>query len=291
MAELEIRNISKTYRSGKIVALSKVNLTITQGLFGLLGPNGAGKTTLMRILATVLKPDEGEIVYGEHTWRNAIDIGRNIGYIPQNFSINKYLGVREALVDIALFKGICKRDRMQAVDTAIEKSNMTKLARQRIGLLSEGELSRLSIAQAMLGEPKLMIVDEPAAGLDHTEKTQFRKLLRDYAVGQRIVLISSHIVDDIESLCDQVAILDKGSIIIQGAVKEICALSEGRVVEQTMPQKEYLELENSHCMIASHPEGADVSVRYLLTADEESASIVPSRLEDSYILLIGGGKI
>ena len=169
---------------------------------------------------------------------------------------------------------------------------MTEFAKRRIGQLSGGMLRRVGIAQALVGEPKVLIVDEPSAGLDPTERIHLRKLLRDYADGRRAVLISSHIVEDIESLCDQVAVLNRGTIRAHGRMKDVRALAEGRVAETVMSRQEYYEMEEGHAVIAFWPEeeGEGVRVRYLLKEGETSEHVVAPRLEDSYTLVIGGGK-
>ena len=292
MATWEIKDVSKQYRSGKVKALSHVNLSIEPGLFGLLGPNGAGKTTLMRILATVLAADSGEVHFGKLDWSRPQDVTRNLGYLPQHFNVYKYLTVGEALDDIALFKGVPKGERKKHVELALERSHMTEFAKRRIGQLSGGMLRRVGIAQALVGEPKVLIVDEPSAGLDPTERIHLRKLLRDYADGRRAVLISSHIVEDIESLCDQVAVLNRGTIRAHGRMKDVRALAEGRVAETVMSRQEYYDMEEDHAVIAFWPEeeGEGVRVRYLLKEGETSPYIVMPKLEDSYTLVIGGGK-
>ena len=291
MANLEIKNVSKVFRMGKVRALEKVELTIRPGLFGLLGPNGAGKTTLMRILATVLSADSGDIQFGEIRWNKPLTVAGQLGYLPQDFNVYKYLTVREALRDIALLKGVGNREIPAQVEKALERAHLTEFAGRRIGQLSGGMLRRVGIAQALVGEPDLLIVDEPSAGLDPTERIHLRKMLRDYDNGERIILISSHIVEDIESLCDQVAIMDHGQILAQGSMESVRDRAQGQVAEKVVSREEYDILEKDHTIISFRPEGAGrVLVRYLLAEGDEQTGLVAPSLEDSYTFVVGGGR-
>ena len=216
--DIVINNLSKSYKK-TVKALDGICLTIEPGIHGLLGPNGAGKTTLMKILATILSPDQGEIHWGENqSWNVPMSIKKDIGYLPQQFGMYQYLTVKEALKNVALLKNIPKIHEKEQVDKAIIRANLQKLENRRVGQLSGGMLRRLGIAQAILGEPKLLILDEPSVGLDPAERINLRKLIRDYDNGERIILLSTHIVSDVESLCSMVTVMNRGRILFSGTV-------------------------------------------------------------------------
>ena len=230
--DIVIKGLCKQF--GRVDALNEVDAAFAPGIVGLLGPNGAGKTTLMRILATILDANRGEIVWGELNWSHPRGIKGKVGYLPQQFSMYRYLKVAEALRDVALLKDVPAKQEKGQVELALERANLTEYANRRVGQLSGGMLRRLGIAQAVLGEPPLLILDEPSVGLDPAERIHLRKLIRDYADGQRIILISSHIVDDVESLCDQVTIMNHGRIVTSGSTLAIQAEAGGHVKEQVM---------------------------------------------------------
>ena len=282
--DIVIHDLSKSYR--KVQALNEVNLTISPGIHGLLGPNGAGKTTLMRILATVLDTDRGNIDWGDaYNWKHPRNIKGKLGYLPQNFSLYKYLRVEEALRDVALLKDIPKAQEKVQVDRAMERAHLQEYAKRKIGHLSGGMLRRLGVAQAILGEPALLIMDEPTAGLDPAEQIHFRKLIRDYANGERIVLISSHIVKDVESLCDKVTIINLGKVLVSGSTSEIQATASRFVREEMMSDEALRVLEKTHSIINFIPVDSGYRVRYLANEENKEAAINTS-LEDSYTYII-----
>lgn len=290
MENWEIKNVSKHFDAGRIRALNHASLSIAPGIIGLLGPNGAGKTTLMRILATVLEADEGTVTLGDLDWSDPLAVARNLGYLPQNFNLYKYLTVRETLSDIALFKDIPRDKRKTHVELAMERAHVTEFADRRIGKLSGGMLRRVGIAQAFVGEPRILIVDEPSSGLDPMERIHLRKQLRDYADGSRVVMISSHIVEDVESLCDQTAIMTHGWIRVKGLTRDVRELARGHVTEAIMTRGEYREMEKNHRVIGFWPDedSGGVRVRYLINRDETTDNPVEPRLEDSYTMVMGG---
>lgn len=279
-----VRNLSKFYE--KIQALNEVNLTIAAGIHGLLGPNGAGKTTLMRILATILDADQGEITWGDIlNWKQPRAIKGKIGYLPQHFGMYKYLLVEEALQGIALLKDIPKENEKEQVELAMERANLTEYAKRRVGQLSGGMLRRFGIAQAILGEPALLIMDEPSVGLDPAEQIHFRKLIRDYDDGERIVLISSHIVKDVESLCNIVSIMHDGKVLVTGHTLEIRAIANRNVKEELMSEDAFRALEKTNAVINFTPADSGYRVRYL-TNDAMPESEIRASLEDSYTYMI-----
>ena len=279
-----IKNISKAFK--KVQALDKVNLTIAPSIYGLLGPNGAGKTTLMRILATILDADQGEINWGEiYNWKRPKDIKGKVGYLPQQFCMYKYLKVEEALRNVALLKNIPKAREKEQVDIAMQRVNLTEYAGRKVGQLSGGMLRRLGIAQAILGEPALLIMDEPSAGLDPAERINFRKMIRNINDGERIILISSHIVSDMESLCDKVSIMNRGKVLVSGSIPEIQAKAGGNLKEEIMSEEAFREVEKNHPVINFTPVDFGYRVRYL-TDEETRGSTVDPSLEDSYTYII-----
>lgn len=281
---IRICNLSKSYKN--IKALNDINLLIEPGVHGLLGPNGAGKTTLMRILATILPADQGRIVWGtELDWSDTMRIKGKIGYLPQQFGMYKYLKVREALENVALLKDIPSAQAKKQIRIALERTNLTQYADRRVGQLSGGMLRRLGIAQAILGEPDLLILDEPSVGLDPAERINLRKLIREYDNGERIILLSSHIVGDIESLCESATIVNKGSVINSGTLFGIRNIAKDRVVEDNMSESEFRAIEENHSVINFSVLDNGYKVRYLIH-DGERGNFVPPTLEDSYTYII-----
>lgn len=287
--DIEITGLSKNYK--KVRALDSVELTLRPGIHGLLGPNGAGKTTLMCILATILYPDAGTISWGDTLdWSKPNGIKERIGYLPQQFGMYRNLTVREALRDVALFKNIPRAEEAQAVARALEATHLAEFAARRVGQLSGGMLRRLGIAQAILGDPKLLILDEPSVGLDPMERIQLRKLLREAGDGERIILLSSHIVGDIESLCDTVTVMDKGRVLSSGDLAEVRDAAAGHVIEEFMDERTLRETERTHSVINFTGSGDGFLVRYLADDGDVGPRAVPT-LEDSYTWIIRKGAV
>lgn len=284
METLSINHITKDY--GKQRALDHVSLEIKPGMFGLLGPNGAGKTTLMRILTTLIPATDGNITYGQLNWKNQEQVRRIIGYLPQKFSMYNHLTVREVLLHVATLKGIqSKTDQRTLVSNILEKVNLLEEQKKKIKQLSGGMLRRVGIAQALLGEPKIVVVDEPTAGLDPEERIRFRKLLRQ--VGKdTIVIISTHIVEDIESTCDQAAILHKGEMLSEGTVHSLASTAKGVIWEKEVDKGDYYDLSDSLNIISNHQMGNKYRLRILSEEPIEGAQMVEPTLEDSYLYLM-----
>ena len=216
---IEIRHISKKFRNR--VAVDDVSLQMNTGIYGLVGPNGAGKTTLMRILATVLPMDQGEIQLGGKVVDQRT-LRKYIGYLPQKFSFYKDLTLKEALVHVGFMKNMPKQNIDAEVQKVLQQVNLSERQNDRIGTLSGGMLRRLGIAQAILGDPEVLIVDEPTVGLDPEERKHFRRLLADIAEN-RIVLISTHIVEDIAEISTELIVMKNGKIIAEGTANEALA--------------------------------------------------------------------
>lgn len=228
---IEIENLSKTYRGG-VKALSNITQTIDTGMFGLVGPNGAGKTTLMRILAGLLRPTSGRVAaYGNdlstHAGRQALKM--NLGYLPQELGLYPNLNAYEFLDYMAILKGITDAgERKRQIDELIDKVRLTDSAKRRLKTFSGGMKRRIGIAQALLGNPRLLIVDEPTAGLDPEERVRFRNLLSDMAL-ERTIILSTHIVEDISQSCNDLAVMRSGTVIFRGAPAELIDRARGHV--------------------------------------------------------------
>ena len=228
---IDISGLTKTFRGG-VAALDGLDLTVPTGMFGLLGANGAGKTTLMRILAGIVRPSSGRVTVGEHDLATApgrAAVQRELGYLPQDLGVYPDLTARQFLDYVALLKGMDDRAvRRRRVGELLEVVALTEYADRRLRGFSGGMRQRVGIAQALLADPQLLIVDEPTAGLDPEERIRFRTLLSQFA-GRRTVLLSTHIVDDIAQTCREVAVLAKGRLIFRGTTEELVHRAEGRV--------------------------------------------------------------
>jgi ABC-type multidrug transport system ATPase subunit len=241
MDKLIITDLSKTYKNG-VKALQNISLQIPKGMFGLLGPNGAGKSSLMRTIATLQEADTGSIHMGN---LNILDqpneLRKVLGYLPQQFGVYPALSAEMLLNHLAVLKGIMNgKERKAIVQALLHKVNLYEVRKQKLGEFSGGMKQRFGIAQALLNNPKLLIVDEPTAGLDPVERNRFYNLLSEVGE-QTIVILSTHIVDDVKELCTKMAIINKGKVIIQGNPLQIMENLRGRLYEKTI-QKSELEL-------------------------------------------------
>ena len=234
---LTIQNVSKTYPNG-VRALNDVSLTIPAGMYGLLGPNGAGKSTLMRIIATLQEPDEGSIRLGDIDVLHQKDsVRETLGYLPQEFGVYPNVTAETLLDHFAILKGIIdSKARKEVVEALLRQTNLWDVRRQKLGGYSGGMRQRFGVAVALLGNPRLMIVDEPTAGLDPAERVRFLNLLSELGENS-VVLLSTHIVEDVSELCTRMAIIDRGEILLEaeplGAVEELKGRIWRRVIERS----------------------------------------------------------
>ena len=257
--QLEIEGVSKTYANG-VHALRDVSLTIPPGMFGLLGPNGAGKSTLMRILATLQQPDEGSVRLdgGSTGAEPSIDVltqqdevRRTLGYLPQEFGVYPHVTAEQLLDQFALLKGIGeRRARREVVDALLQQVNLWEVRRQKLGGYSGGMKQRFGVAVALLGSPKLMIVDEPTAGLDPAERVRFLNLLSELGENS-VVLLSTHIVEDVSELCTHMAIIDRGEILLEAEPLRAVADLRGRIWRRVIPKQELAAVEREHALIST----------------------------------------
>lgn len=284
MSELIIDHLSKSY--GHTQALRDVSCCIQPGLFGLLGPNGAGKTTLIRIIASLLSPSSGSLRYGDRSWKHPESIRPLIGYLPQKFSLYKTVRVEEALTHIGRMKGIAKDALPREVEKTMERVNLTALRRKKIQELSGGMVRRVGIAQSILGNPPIIVIDEPTAGLDPEERIRFRQVLRSLEQNS-IVLISTHIVEDIDSICTHTAILDKGQLTFCGSIADARQLAVGRVFEAVVSEEDYSQMLQTEKVVFSERKDTGYQVRLVTDIPPEGAVAVSPTLEDSYMAQVG----
>ncbi|HYN89104.1 MAG TPA: ABC transporter ATP-binding protein [Ardenticatenaceae bacterium] len=249
--ELHIRGVSETYSNG-VQALKDVTLTIPVGMYGLLGPNGAGKSTLMRILATLQEPDEGSVRLGDIDVLNQKDeVRKTLGYLPQEFGVYPKVSAEDLLDHFAVLKGIAeRRARKEVVEALLRQVNLYPVRRQKLGGYSGGMKQRFGVAVALLGNPKLMIVDEPTAGLDPAERVRFLNLLSE--VGENsVVLLSTHIVEDVSELCTWMAIIDQGEILLEADPLRAVDDLQGRIWRRVVSKEELPALEREHAVIST----------------------------------------
>jgi ABC-type multidrug transport system ATPase subunit len=286
--QISIRNLSKQYPGGKY-ALNNIDLDIPGGMFGLLGPNGAGKTTLMRILVTLLNPSSGSVtVDGMDLQKNRKRIRQMMGYLPQDFSTFSKLKVWEFLDYVGSLSGVRKRTtRVQKIDKLLEEVGLFDVRDRRAYKLSGGMKRRLGIAQTLIGDPKIMVIDEPTVGLDPEERVRFRNLLADLSRQDTIILLSTHIVGDISSTCTSVSLLNLGKIVFTGPPEKLMDMARGKVWQVYGASHELDRLKQDYSVISSVPAGEGYQLR--LVADEVSgreAVQVEPNMEDAYIFFM-----
>ena len=249
--ELHIRDISKTYANG-VQALKNVTLTIPVGMYGLLGPNGAGKSTLMRMLATLQEPDEGSIRLGAiDVLRQKDEVRKTLGYLPQEFGVYPKVSAEDLLDHFALLKGIAeRRTRKAVVEALLRQTNLYPVRKQKLGGYSGGMRQRFGVAVALLGNPKLLIVDEPTAGLDPAERVRFLNLLSELGENS-VVLLSTHIVEDVSELCTRMAIIDRGEILLEAEPLAAVDDLRGRIWRRVIAKEALPALEREHAVIST----------------------------------------
>ncbi|MGA3213169.1 MAG: ABC transporter ATP-binding protein [Terriglobales bacterium] len=249
--ELQIQNLSKTYKNG-VKALDNVSLTIPAGMFGLLGPNGAGKSTLMRTLATLQEPDSGSARLGEiDLLKQKDEVRHRLGYLPQEFGVYPRTSAQDMLSYIALLKGITQaRERNDRVGWMLQRCNLYEVRKKALTGFSGGMRQRFGIAQALIGNPQLLIVDEPTAGLDPGERNRFYNLLAE--IGEQvIVILSTHIVEDVTDLCTNTAIINKGKVLYQGHPQDAIEELNGRIWQISIAKSELADYEQRYQVVSS----------------------------------------
>ncbi|ARF79685.1 ABC transporter ATP-binding protein [Kitasatospora aureofaciens] len=285
VTELQILDLTKEYRGGKR-AVDSFTLTLRPGVLGLLGANGAGKSSLMRILATVTRPTSGRVLWeGVDITRRPGPLRRAVGYLPQDFGVYPQLTAREFLAYLAAAKGLRRRSARARIEELLELVNLSDAAGQRLGAMSGGMRQRVGIAQALLNDPALLIVDEPTVGLDPEERLRFGSLLSGMGA-ERIVVLSTHIVPDVAATADRIAVMGGGRLLHHGSTEELLLSAEGSVWELTVPADQLPPLRSRFLLGGTTRTPQGVRARVLSRhAPAAGARPVPPRLEDAYLLL------
>lgn len=284
--EVIIEKLTKSF--GKKKVIDNISLTIQQGMFGLLGENGAGKTTLMRTIATLINKTEGEVTVCGIPVEKSAQIRKIIGYLPQEFSIYPNMNVANVLDYLGVLSGMSKKERKTAIPWVLEEVNLSEYRKSKVKVLSGGMKRRLGIAQAILHNPKVLIVDEPTAGLDPQERIRFRNLLCDLAK-DRIVILSTHIVEDIQSTCENIAVLNNGKILYKGRVDELIKSAKDHVFTVKTSRQESEKIKDQYRVTGMIASGDDITLR--LVSQEKpfpEALVSEPTMEDAYMYLLGG---
>ena len=287
---LTIDNLSKQYPNG-VQALKDVSLTIPTGMFGLLGPNGAGKSTLMRTIATLQEPDTGSITLGDlDVLEQKDEVRKILGYLPQEFGVYPKVSAEKLLHHFAALKGISNpKERKDIVDALLHQTNLYEFRKKSLGGFSGGMKQRFGIAQALLGNPQLIIVDEPTAGLDPTERNRFHNLLSE--IGENIIVIlSTHIVSDVSDLCANMAIINKGEVILEGSPRDCIDQMHGRIWQKVISKEALPEYKRDYNVISSRLYLGNMIIHvYSETQPGESFNGIEADLEDVYFSHINLG--
>jgi ABC-2 type transport system ATP-binding protein len=289
--ELRIDRLSKTYSNG-VKALQNVSLTIPAGMFGLLGPNGAGKSTLMRILATLQEPDAGHIRLGDlDVVRQKEAVRETLGYLPQDFGLYPNVAAEKLLDHFAILEGIVDRgERRAVVEALLKQTNLWDKRRQKLGGYSGGMRQRFGIALALLGNPKLLIVDEPTAGLDPAERVRFLNLLSELGENS-IVILSTHIVEDVSELCTRMAIINKGQILVEAEPLHAVRGMEGRVWQRLVAKDELPAIERDYDVLSTKLLAGKTVVRvHCETQPSPAFEAVEPELHDVYFSVMGATR-
>ena len=290
--KIEIKNLTKIYPRGKKKALNGVNIEIGQGIFGLIGRNGAGKTTLMRIVSTIMDATDGEIYFdGKELKANKDEFRSSLGYLPQSTKLMPRMNIVEFLDYVCILKGIKnKAERKERIASAIETVGLVGEEKKRLGKYSGGMLRRAGIAQALIGDPKVLIIDEPTTGLDPEERLYFLNLLSKIAM-ERTIIFSTHITADIEHLCNNICVLEQGEVKYLGEKGEFINRINGKLYEHSGSQYEEEQLRKDTVVTSVAYVDGRPRVRYVAEAPlfEGSVPVAPT-LEDSYIYALGGVK-
>jgi len=286
--KLTVNNLGKQYRRD-FWGLKDFSLDIKPGILGLLGPNGAGKSTFMRMLATITKPTDGKILWNDMDVIKSPDILRAIlGYLPQDFGVYPNLNAIEFLEYMAAIKGLSVVATRKRIDELLQVVNLVEAAKRPLGGYSGGMKQRVGIAQALLNDPQLLIVDEPTVGLDPEERVRFRNLLSDLS-GERIVILSTHIVSDVEATATHIALVNKGQLLREAAPEDLLAELENKVWEWTVPSDELPALKQKHILSGTIRRSDGVQVRVVSESKpDNNAQNVSANLEDAYLYFIGG---
>jgi ABC-2 type transport system ATP-binding protein len=291
--EISIKGLSKRYQGNKF-GLKNFDLELRNGILGLIGPNGAGKSTLMRILATISTPTEGHVsLDGEDIVSSPDSVRKVLGYLPQDFGIYPNLTAIEFLEYIAAIKGFTGKAIRIRIKAMLEELNLIAVCNRPIGTYSGGMKQRIGIAQVLIGDPKLIILDEPTVGLDVEERVRFRNLLTDLS-GERIIILSSHIVSDIETIANDIAIVYQGRLLEHDSPDQIMSRAENQVYETTLSVTQFESFRMKYAVSNSIRTGDGLMVRFVLNPDERlpdnPVKNTKATLEDAYLRVIASAK-
>lgn len=282
MNTLSINNLNLIYKNG-YQAVKDISLEISNGMFGLLGPNGAGKSSLMKTIVGLQKPTSGTIIFnGTDVSKNPDDIKQNLGFLPQDFGVYPKVSAYDLLEHIAVLKGISSRaERKEQILNLLEKVNLSDFRKKEVHTFSGGMKQRFGVAQALLGNPKIIIVDEPTAGLDPEERNRFNSLLNDISQ-EVIVILSTHLVEDVRNLCSEMAVMNKGQILRQGKPAELISELENRIWSRPINQNELENYSSSHEIISRHLIERELHITVFSEEKPKDFSAVNPLLEHVY---------
>ncbi len=291
MNNLTIKNLSKTYVNGE-KALSNISLEINNGMFGLLGPNGAGKSSLMKTIAGLQRPDSGSILFnGIDVIKDPDFIKKQLGFLPQDFGVYSKISAYDLLTHLAILKGLTNaKERKEQVLTLLNKVNLYSVRKKEVHTFSGGMRQRFGIAQALLGNPQIVIVDEPTAGLDPEERNRFNRLLSE--IGENIIVIlSTHLVEDVKTLCTDMAVIYKGSVLAYGKPIDFINELDGKLWQKSIAKNEMPAYENNYRIISTQFNMGKLNIHVQSNDNpgNEFEAIKPS-LEDAYFSILNGNK-
>lgn len=289
--KLTITNVSKRY-SNKVLGLQNFNLELYPGILGLLGPNGAGKSTLMNILATITRPTEGQVLWnGVDIVKQPDELRRVLGYLPQSFGVYPNLSAQEFLEYLAAVKGLDSRSARRRIDELLQLVNLTEVRKRPLDGYSGGMKQRVGIAQALLNDPQLLIVDEPTVGLDPEERVRFRDLIADLS-GERIVILSTHIVSDVEATATRIVVTNQGRLVTDTRPEKFLRLMDGMVWEWLIPSEELVQVKKKYLTSGAlrRPDGVQLRV-ISVNAPAREARLVTPTFEDAYLKLVSNGQV
>lgn len=287
---LNLNSINKTYDNG-VHALNDVSLTIPKGMFGLLGPNGAGKSSLMRTIATLQPPDSGSVTFNDiDVLKQPHLLLRCLGYLPQSFGLYPRISAEVLLDHIAVLKGINNKSaRREMVSVLLQQTNLYQHRKKAVANFSGGMRQRFGIAQALIGDPELLIVDEPTSGLDPEERNRFHNLLVELAE-RKVIILSTHIVEDVKELCPYMAVLANGSILLQGQPTKLIQGLENKIWQKNVKPEEVTDIAANHQVISKRLLAGESVLRVLADAAPSGFNPVPASLEDVYFSTLGRQK-
>lgn len=278
---LQIDHVTKKYQN--FTALKDIDLELDYGLYGLLAPNGAGKTTLMKMMATLLYPTEGSILWEGREIQKLDDQYREkLGFLPQDFGYYRDYTPERYLRYIGILKGIRKEQLKKEIPCLLEQVGLTEAAKKKMKKFSGGMIQRVGIAQALLGNPEILILDEPTAGLDPKERVRFRKILTSLS-GDKIVIISTHIVSDVEFIANHIIMLKDKQVYANDSVENLCMTLEGKIFSTTVRTEELADFERKYQVVSQRQEGGNCEIRFIAEKKEEGWNSCTASLEDVFL--------